>query len=139
MSLRQTMLGVLVVLALPASQPVRAGEPPAWLPRYDLTMDMALAAHRIKVTMRATWTNPYTKPAHELVFNAHSRYVVPSNEVGFEAKILEILRMTPSDAKLSVAAATRMRWALRRLNAHVIVARAASVMYPRRAASARNQ
>jgi hypothetical protein len=36
--------------------------------------------------------------------------------------------MTPSEAALSVAAATRTRWALRRLKAQSTVARAASVM-----------
>src|SRR5260370_1478683 len=60
-------------------------------------MDLAVANHAARLQMKAAWTNRHRTPAHELVFNAHSRYIVPANEVGFEAKILEILRMTPSD------------------------------------------
>jgi hypothetical protein len=76
---------------------VRAGGPPGWLPRYDVAMDLDVANLTAHLQMKATWTNRHKTPAHEVVFNAHSHYVVPGNEVGFEAKILEILRMTPSD------------------------------------------
>src|SRR5947199_300146 len=37
-------------------------------------------------------------PTSELVFNAHSRYVVPPGQVGFMAKMLELLRMKPGEA-----------------------------------------
>jgi hypothetical protein len=88
----------LIVLALPVSQRLRAAEMPAWLPRYEVDMDMDVAGHSVHVTMRATWTNPYTEPARELVFNAHSRYIVPDDQVGLTAKTLEILRMAPGES-----------------------------------------
>ena len=55
---------------------------PAWLPRYDVVMDVDVAGHKVAVQMRATWTNPYPTPTDQLVFNAHSHYVVPDSEVG---------------------------------------------------------
>ena len=36
-------------------------------------------------------------PVHEIVFNAHSHYVVPKKDVGLLAKTLEILRMNPDE------------------------------------------
>src|SRR5262249_13070433 len=72
--------------------------PPAWLPRYDVCIDLDVAGHRAGVRMRATWTNPHPAPTRQLVFNAHSRYVVPGDQVGFMAKTLEILRLGPSEA-----------------------------------------
>ena len=60
-------------------------------------MDMDLPGHLVHVTMRATWTNPHTAAARELVFNAHSRYVVPEKEIGLTAKTLELFRMYPGE------------------------------------------
>src|SRR5258707_13191290 len=99
MPLRRSLLLVLIAATLLALPPpaVLGGGPPAWLPRYDITMDLDVPNHVARLQMKAAWTNRHRTPAHELVFNAHSRYIVPANEVGFEAKILEILRMTPSD------------------------------------------
>ncbi|HTU91773.1 MAG TPA: M1 family metallopeptidase [Gemmataceae bacterium] len=75
-----------------------AGEPwPAWLPRYEVGMDLDLAAHSVRVAMRATWTNPQPLPTCQLVFNAHSRYVVPKADVGLSAKTLEMLRLMPGE------------------------------------------
>jgi hypothetical protein len=89
---------VATLLLLLAGLPARAGGLPAWLPRYDVAIDLDVAGHVAHVRQRATWTNPCQRPAHELVFNAHSHYVVPSGEVGFMAKTLEILRMNPEDS-----------------------------------------
>jgi hypothetical protein len=76
-----------------------AAEPcPAWLPRYDVHMDLDLANHLARVQLRATWTNPQPVATRELIFNAHSRYVVPSADVGLTAKTLELLRLAPGDA-----------------------------------------
>jgi hypothetical protein len=86
------------LLALPASGWLRAADMPAWLPRYDVEMDMDLSGHSVRVRMRATWTNPHTEAARELVFNAHSRYVVPDDQIGLTAKTLEILRMDPGES-----------------------------------------
>ena len=92
---------LLVLLSATASvsaAPPEAGPWPAWLPRYDVSMDLDLANHRAHVRMRATWTNPQSVPTRELIFNAHSRYVVPSADIGLTAKTLELLRLEPSAA-----------------------------------------
>ncbi len=83
--------------APPPPEPESAPPWPAWLPHYELGMDLDLANHCARVLLRATWTNPQTVPTHELLFNAHSRYVVPSSEVGLTAKTLELLRVDPGD------------------------------------------
>jgi hypothetical protein len=72
--------------------------PPSWLPRYAVSMHLDTAGHTVRVHMQATWTNRHQRPASEIVFNAHSHYQVPSNKIGFLAKMLEILRMAPSEA-----------------------------------------
>ena len=65
---------------------------------YDIESDLDVAGpHRPFADAAPTWTNRYKTPAHELVFNAHSHYVVPASDIGFDAKMLEILRVTPSE------------------------------------------
>src|SRR5262249_47068065 len=68
--------------ALLPHPPAVAGAP-SWLPRYDVTIALDVAGRRACVQMLATWTNRHQTPATELVFNAHSRYVVPDADVGF--------------------------------------------------------
>src|SRR5262245_16980611 len=90
------LLGLLGLLCLPAALPAGATAPgptrPAYLPRYDLDVDLDVAKQVAHVRMTATWTNPCSEPTDHLVFNAHSRYVVPGDQIGFTAKMLEILR-----------------------------------------------
>lgn len=99
-----TCLAALALLCLPGSGAATPAAPlapaglPAHLPRYRLAIDLDLARHVAHVRMDATWINPASEPTDRLVFNAHSRYVVPGDQIGFTAKMLEILRMTPSDA-----------------------------------------
>ncbi len=97
-SIRSPLVVLLAgaVLALWPACASAAG-PPAWLPKYDLTMDLDIAGHSAHVQMRATWTNRHKTPAHELVFNAHSHYTVPEAQIGFSAKMLEILRINPNE------------------------------------------
>jgi hypothetical protein len=92
-----------VSAAAPGARVVTRGVPgaagvPSWLPRYDLTIDLDVSGHRANVQMHATWTNRHQTPANELVFNAHSHYVVPDADVGLMAKTLEILRVYPGEA-----------------------------------------
>ncbi len=75
-----------------------AGEPPDWLPHYDLDIHLDTAARTGKVTERVTWTNHFDHAIGQLVFNAHARYTIPTNEIGTLAKILEVLRMSPTEA-----------------------------------------
>jgi hypothetical protein len=96
------LFGLLLVLL-----PVAAwGEPPAvrppapppdWLPHYDLEIRLDVAGHVAQVRQRVTWTNRSATAVHEIVFNAHSHYVVPKDDVGLIAKTLEILRMNPDE------------------------------------------
>ena len=74
----------------------RAGVP-AWLPRYDVVMDVDVAGRCVTVRMRAKWTNPHPTPTDQLVFNAHSHYVVPNADFPLMAKTLELLRVNPMD------------------------------------------
>ncbi|HEY7423609.1 MAG TPA: M1 family metallopeptidase, partial [Gemmataceae bacterium] len=99
-------LAALLMLSL-ATASAAAGPPanaataepwPAWLPRYDVHMDLDLANHRAHVQLRATWTNPQPIATRELLFNAHSRYVVPKADIGLTAKTLELLRLAPGDS-----------------------------------------
>jgi hypothetical protein len=80
-----------------AAAPVRA-EVPAWLPRYDLDVQIDVDHQQVHVRERVQWTNPSQTPTTKVVFNAHSHYSIPNGEIGFLAKMLEILRMAPKDA-----------------------------------------
>ncbi len=93
--LRAALGAVLLLgwLARPA-----AGQIPLSLPRYDLAIDLGVEEHRVSVRERVTWTNPGTQPTAQVVFNVASRYTVPAKDVGFLAKMLELLRLAPSEA-----------------------------------------
>src|SRR5690242_17978692 len=88
-------LGLLTVVLGVASGAER-GIPP-WLPHYDLAIQFDLDQHTAHVHERVTWTNRHVQPTQELVFNAHAHYQIPDDDVGFLAKMLEILRMAPSE------------------------------------------
>ena len=89
---------LLVSVGLLSGSRARAGGLPAYLPRYRVEVDLDVAGHRAAVSQTATWINPTSQPTDRLVFNVHSRYVVPADQVGFMAKMIEILRVQPSDA-----------------------------------------
>jgi hypothetical protein len=98
-SLPALFAAILLALGFPPAGQAEAPPPiPAWLPHYDLDIDLDVAKHLAHVRMVATWTNPHPAPTPKLVFNAHSHYVVPDDQIGFMAKTLEILRVTPGDA-----------------------------------------
>ena len=81
-----------------AVHPAGAREPPSWLPKYDLDIQVDTAQRVGQVTERVTWTNQSDQPVSEIVFNAHAHYTIPGQDIGTLAKILEILRMSPSEA-----------------------------------------
>jgi hypothetical protein len=78
-------------------QPPGPGLPP-WLPRYDLDIRLDVDHHTAYVRQRVTFNNRHQRPAEELVFNAHSHYTIPKNDIGLLAKTLEIMRMMPGEA-----------------------------------------
>jgi hypothetical protein len=90
----------------------RGGELPPWLPCYEADIDLDVAHHQAHVSLQATWTNYRQRPTRELVFNAHSRYIVPKSDIGLMAKTLELLRMNPSDAMGETEPACDIRQAL---------------------------
>jgi hypothetical protein len=90
------MLGWLLAAPLPA--PLRAVEPPPWLPRYDLDIVVDPAARIAQVKQRVTFINRHKRPATDLVFNAHGRYTIPDGQVGITAKMAEMLRVAPREA-----------------------------------------
>ncbi|MFO0879580.1 MAG: M1 family aminopeptidase [Gemmataceae bacterium] len=80
---------------VPAAPPTAL---PPYLPRYRVEMEYDVKALLARVRQEATWTNPGRTPTDRLVFNVHSRYLVPAGQIGFMAKMLEILRVQPSEA-----------------------------------------
>src|SRR4051794_7990336 len=92
-AIRWSVLGVLL-----AAVPARAQDATADLPRYDLNIFLDVAKHSASVVQRVTWKNTGTLPAHQLVLNAHAHYSIPDKDIGFLAKMVEILRMSPSEA-----------------------------------------
>jgi hypothetical protein len=92
-------LGTSVLLSwLGRPAPAAAGPPPPWLPCYHLDIHLGVGEHRVAVHERVTWTNPGGRPTDRVVFNVSSHYSIPDKEVGFLAKMLEILRLAPSEA-----------------------------------------
>jgi hypothetical protein len=83
----------VLLLALPA----RAAEVPAWLPRYDLDIRLGVEEHLVTVRERVTWTNTQPHPTDKIVFNAHAHYAVPDKDLALLAKLLEVLRLAPSE------------------------------------------
>jgi hypothetical protein len=71
---------------------------PETLPRYDLSIDLDTNEHVAHVRQVTTWTNCSHVQASELVFNAHSHYQVPASDIGYLAKTLELLRMSPTES-----------------------------------------
>lgn len=87
----------LCLLIAVLAPPVRAVEPPAWLPRYDLDIRIDPAKSLAVVKQRVTFINRHQRPANDLVFNAHARYTIPDDQVGFMAKMAEMLRVAPKE------------------------------------------
>ena len=46
-------------------------------------MNLELDKHQALVHMRVTWTNRHPQATPELVFNAHSHYQIPDDDVGY--------------------------------------------------------
>lgn len=88
-------LGLLIVAMLGESAQAAA---PANLPRYQMDIQLDTAGHTALVRQRVVWTNCCSRPAAQLIFNAHSHYRLPDKEVGMTAKIFEIMRMMPSES-----------------------------------------
>src|SRR4051812_4711282 len=77
--------------------PVRAVDPPPWLPRYSLDIKLDVKQGKVLVRQLVTWHNRHARPSMDVVFNAHAHYSIRPDEIGFGAKTLEILRMAPHE------------------------------------------
>jgi hypothetical protein len=86
-----------MVCLAPAASGVRAGSPPAWLPRYELDLRLDPTTRTMHGVQRVTFTNHQKLLAAEVVFNAHGRYTIPDKDVGTFAKIIEVLRLAPKE------------------------------------------
>jgi hypothetical protein len=95
---RPFSFGLLLCMCVMAVPSTRAGEPPPWLPAYDLDIRLDTTQRVGHVTEQVTWTNTSDQPVSEIIFNAHAHYTIPDKDIGTLAKILEILRMSPSEA-----------------------------------------
>jgi len=105
-SLLPSLTGAMFVLFF--ASPVRADEPPDWLPRYDVDVVLDTRRLMVRVCEEVTWTNRGPLAVKEIVFNAHSAYEIPEKDVGLLAKMLEILRTSPSEAMSLDGPAMRM-------------------------------
>ncbi len=88
---------LLACCALALGTTRAAADVPAWLPRYDLTIDLRVEEHVAHVRQRVTWINRHARPSDQLVFNNHAAYTIPKGDVGLVAKTLEILRTSASE------------------------------------------
>ena len=57
-----------------------AGEPPAWLPRYDVAVHLDTNQRTGHVTERVTWTNNTHSATDQLVFCFYPHYQVPAGD-----------------------------------------------------------
>jgi hypothetical protein len=75
--------------------PSQALQPPPWLPRYQLAINLDVDGHNVAVTQHVTWINRHELPATELVFNVHSAFAPPHQGIKFLmlSKMLEIMRV----------------------------------------------
>jgi hypothetical protein len=76
MRVLKLLIPVLVLALGPSAQ----GAEPPWLPRYELGIDLDVAARRATVVQNVTWTNRTDKPVDDVVFNVHSRFTPPKGE-----------------------------------------------------------
>src|SRR6266542_1202530 len=90
-------LSALAVAWLGTAAPASAQEYPT-LPRYQLEARLDLERHCVHVRQRVVWINRHSRPAHEIVFNVYPAYAIPKRERLFQAKMLEIDRLAPSEA-----------------------------------------
>jgi hypothetical protein len=98
MPLRRQLAMLLAAWLMFHCLPATGAEIPAWLPKYDLDIRLDIEGHAAHVIERVTWTNHHELPSSELIFNAHSHYKLPADDVGKIAKIIELLRMSPGEA-----------------------------------------
>ena len=54
---RRDWLRIAICLSLLIGAGAARAGVPAWLPRYDVDMDVDVAGHQVPVRMRATWTS----------------------------------------------------------------------------------
>jgi hypothetical protein len=98
MPLRRQLAMLLAAWMIFHCLPATGAEIPSWLSKYNLDIRLDIEGHAAHVVERVTWTNHHELPSSELIFNAHSHYKLPADDVGKIAKIIELLRMSPGEA-----------------------------------------
>lgn len=88
------------VLLASASVSARSLEAPAYLPKYDVSIDLEVAGHKATIKQHVTWTNRHQRPTKEIVFNVHSAYEPPHCGIDYLylAKMLEIMRVPAKES-----------------------------------------
>ena len=103
MGIRLSALLLLLAMGLALGSPFAFGQDIvpqnrlSNLTRHDIDLELKLDEQRLVIRQKIHWKNPTKRTLTRMVFNAHARYVVPSEEVPAMAKTLELLRMRASE------------------------------------------
>jgi hypothetical protein len=92
----QRLLLVLSVLFIACSVGKAAPQPPNYLPRYNVGVSLDPEQKLAEFQIEATWTNPSTQPADQLVMHFYPFFKIPKGDTLLLAKTLELLRLDPS-------------------------------------------
>ncbi|MEZ6139987.1 MAG: M1 family aminopeptidase [Zavarzinella sp.] len=93
---------IVGIVCLFATLPISGADlqPPKWLPKYQLAINLDVAGHRAYVAQQVSWTNRTGKPLSEIVFNVHSHFAPPKSEEAYRqfGRLLEIVRVPGKEA-----------------------------------------
>ncbi len=92
------ILGIAILSLFWFAWPIasgRAAEPPTYLPRYDIAVNLDVEGHTAVVRQHVSWVNRHQRSTDELIFNVHSAFEPPSHGADylFLAKMLEAMRL----------------------------------------------
>ncbi len=91
---------VAILTAMQPAIPAKAAEPPPWLPRYNVAINLDVPGQTAFVRLNMSWMNRHQRSTNELVFNVHSAYQPPkAGGLNFLmlGKMLEAMRLPPRE------------------------------------------